>query len=252
MHRDMVRVRTITSIVWAVVVGAGVLVNPVGGQTMMGAVEGGRIVVSAVGEVTVTPDKARVQLGVETRARTAALAAQENARKQTAVLKAIQGAGVKGTQITTMGYGVNPVQRWDDKLQRTVIEGYEVHNLVSVETEVLDQVGAIIDGALAAGANRVAGLDFLVKDASAAEDKALALGVERARRQAEVAAQAAGGAVVGLVEVQVNPDEVGERPPMAMARMEMDFAGKGQPTPVSAGTQTVRVRVLTRWSFERR
>jgi hypothetical protein len=160
--------------------------------------------------------------------------------------------GVKATQITTMGYGVNPVQRWDDKLQRTVIEGYEVHNLVSVETEVLDQVGAIIDGALAAGANRVAGLDFLVKDASAAEDKALALGVERARRQAEVAAQAAGGAVVGLVEVQVNPDEVGERPPVLMARMEMDFSGKGQPTPVSAGTQTVRVRVLTRWSFERR
>ena len=251
MHRDMVRVRTITSIVWAVVVGAGVLVNPVGGQTMTGAVEGGRIVVSAVGEVTVTPDKARVQLGVETRARTAALAAQENARKQTAVLKAIQGVGVKATQITTMGYGVNPVQRWDDKLQRTVIEGYEVHNLVSVETEVLDQVGGIIDGALAAGANRVAGLDFLVKDASAAEDKALALGVERARRQAEVAAQAAGGAVVGLVEVQVNPDEVGERPPMAMARMAMDSA-EGAPTPVSAGTQTVRVRVLTRWSFERR
>jgi uncharacterized protein YggE len=97
----------------------------------------------------------------------------------------------------------------------------------------------------------VAGLDFLVKDASAAEDKALALGVERARRQAEVAAQAAGGAVVGLVEVQVNPDEVGERPPVAMARMAM-ASPEGAPTPVSAGTQVVRVRVMTRWRFEAR
>jgi uncharacterized protein YggE len=247
----MVRVRTITSIVWAVVVGAGVLVNPVGGQTMTGAVEGGRIVVSAVGEVTVTPDKARVQLGVETRARTAALAAQENARKQTAVLKAIQGVGVKATQITTMGYGVNPVQRWDDKLQRTVIEGYQVHNLVSVETEVLEQVGGIIDGALAAGANRVAGLDYVVKDAGEAEDRALAMGVERARRQAKVVAKAAGGVVGGMVEVQVNPEERGERPPMVMARMAMDSA-EGAPTPVSAGTQVVRVRVMTRWRFEAR
>jgi uncharacterized protein YggE len=247
----MVRVRTITSIVWAGLAGAGVLVNPVGGQTMTGAMEGGRIVVSAVGEVVVTPDKARVQLGVETQARTAVLAAQENARKQTAVLKAIQGVGVKATQITTIGYGVSPVQRWDDKLQRTVIDGYQVHNLVVVETEVLEQVGGIIDGALAAGANRVAGLDYLVKDASAAEDRALALGVERARRQAEVVATAAGGVVGGMVEVQVNPEEGGERPPMVMARMAM-ASPEGAPTPVSAGTQTVRVRVLTRWSFELR
>lgn len=38
--------------------------------------------VTARGEVTMAPDKARVQLGVETRAKTAAVAAQENARRQ--------------------------------------------------------------------------------------------------------------------------------------------------------------------------
>ena len=210
-------------------------------------VEGGRIVVSAVGEVVVTPDRARIQLGVETQARTAALAAQENARKQGAVLRAIAAAGVKAGQVTTVGYGVNPVQRWDDKLQRTVIDGYQVHNIVAVETEVLEQVAAILDGALGAGANRVVGLTYGVQDASAAEDRALAQAVERARRQAEVVAKAAGGRVTDMLEVQVGGEEGGDRPPM-MARMAMASA-EGVPTPVSEGTQTVRVRVVTRWGF---
>jgi uncharacterized protein YggE len=244
-------------VVLGVVVGV-VVTRPLGGQAMSGAVtgagtgvglavEGGRIVVSAVGEVVVVPDRARIQLGVETQARTAALAAQENARKQSAVLRAMAAAGVKPGQVSTVGYGVSPVQRWDDKLQRTVIDGYQVHNIVAVETAVLEQVAAILDGALGAGANRVVGLTYGVQDAGAAEDRALALAVERARRQAEVVAKASGGVVTGMVEVQVGGEEGGDRPPV-MARMAMASA-EGVPTPVSEGTQTVRVRVVTRWGF---
>ena len=259
----MVRVRTTSIEVvrrWVGVLVVGwvvgvVLTRPLGGQAMTGGmtgagmlVEGGRIVVSAVGEVVVTPDRARIQLGVETQARTAALAAQENARKQGAVLRAIAAAGVKAGQVTTVGYGVNPVQRWDDKLQRTVIDGYQVHNIVAVETEVLEQVAAILDGALGAGANRVVGLTYGVKDASEAEDRALAQAVERARRQAEGVATAAGGRVTDMLEVQVGGEEGGDRPPVVMARMAMASA-EGVPTPVSEGTQTVRVRVMTRWGY---
>ena len=45
-----------------------------------------QIVVSGRGEVQVAPDRAQVQVGMETQAKTAALASQENSRKQAAIL----------------------------------------------------------------------------------------------------------------------------------------------------------------------
>ncbi|MBU6365576.1 MAG: SIMPL domain-containing protein [Gemmatimonadetes bacterium] len=205
--------------------------------------------VTARGEVTMAPDKARVQLGVETRAKTAAVAAQENARRQGGVLTAIRAFGVPASQITTVGYSVSPVQRYDEKLNTTVVDGYEVHNIVAVETERVEQVGGIIDAALGAGANRVVGIDFLLRDPGAAEDRALERAVQQARRQAEVAARAAGGSVSGLLELRVNPEARPEGNFMvAMARMA---PADGAPTPVSAGTLTVSVTVATRWQFAR-
>ena len=206
-----------------------------------------QITVSARGEVQVAPDRARVQVGVETQAKTAAVAALENNKKQAAILAAIRALGVTATQITTLGYNVSPIQRYDQKLARVVIDGYQVSNIVQVVTDKLDQTGPIIDAALANGANRVAGLDFMVKDASKARDVALAQAVESARRQAEVTAKAAGGTLGELLEINVNEFERPEPRPM-MAMSKMDVAGSA-PTPISEGTATVSVGVSTRWRF---
>jgi len=212
------------------------------------AVQPPQITVSARGEVQVTPDRARVQVGVETQAKTAALAAAENNKKQTAILAAIRALGVPAAQITTMGYNVSPIQRYDDKERRVVIDGYQVSNIVQVITDKLEQAGPIIDAGLANGANRVAGLDFTVKDPSKARDGALAQAVESAKRQAEIAAKAAGGSLGELLEINVNDYERPEpRPMMAMAKMD---AG-GAPTPLSEGTTTVAISVMTRWRFVR-
>lgn len=204
------------------------------------------ISVTARGEVEVSPDRARIQVGIETQAKTAAAAAAENSRKQTAILSAIRALGVPAAQIKTINYSVMPVQRWDQKEQRSILDGYRVSNIVSVETDKLEQAGPIIDAGLNNGANRVAGLEFLVKDQSKAEDAALAQAVERARRQAEVVAKAAGGQVAELLEVIVM--EGGRVEPMAMRAMaKMDAAAA--PTPISEGTTTISVSVSTRWRY---
>ena len=207
-----------------------------------------QITVAARGEVQVTPDRARVQVGVERQAKTAALAAAENNKKQAAVLAAIRALGVPAAQITTLGYNVAPVQRYDDKERRVVIDGYQVSNTVQVVTDKMEQAGPIIDAALANGANRVAGLDFLVKDPSKARDEALAQAVESARRQAEVAAKAAGGTLSDLLEINVNEYERPmPRPMVAAMAVKMDAAGA--PAPISEGTATVAISVQTRWKF---
>lgn len=209
---------------------------------------GPQVMVTARGEVAMTPDRARVQLGVETRAKTASMAAQGNARKQAAVLAAIRGLGVGASQITTVGYSVSPVQRFDEKLNQTVVDGYEVQNIVSVETDRVEEVGSIIDAALGAGSNRVVGVEYLLRNPGMAEDRALEEAVQRARRQADVAAKAAGGRVSGLIEIRVNPESRPEGNFMvAMARMA---PAEGAPTPVNAGTLTVSVTVATKWKVE--
>jgi uncharacterized protein YggE len=220
---------------------------PAGAQMMMPQ-QPPTIAVSARGEVQIAPDRARVQVGVETQAKTPALASQENNRKQTAILAAIRALGVPAAQIQTLNYSVMPIQRYDEKLRRVVIDGYTVSNIVQVETERLELAGQIIDAGLSNGANRVAGLDFFVKNRAKAQDDALTMAVASARRQAEVAAKAAGGQVIELLELAINDFERPEpRPMMAMAKAET--ADAPTPTPLAEGTTTVAVSVLTRWKF---
>lgn len=209
-----------------------------------------QIAVQARGEVQVAPDRARVQVGVETQAKTAAIAAADNSKKQTAVLAAIRALGIPASAISTMNYSVAPVQRYDEKERRVMLEGYRVSNIVQVETDKLEQAGSIIDAALNNGSNRIAGLDFLVKDAAKATDAALTQAVESARRQADVAARAAGGQIAELLEVTVNDFERPQpRQVMAMAKLA---SADASPTPISEGTTTVAVTVSTRWRFEKR
>jgi len=207
-----------------------------------------QIIVSANGEVVISPDRANIQLGVETQAKTATLAAADNNRKQTAVLNAIKALGIPASAITTSNYSVAPMQRWDEKERKTVIDGYRVSNIVVVNVTKIDQSGAVIDAALANGSNRVAGLNFELADPSKAREEALTRAVAQARREAEVAAKAAGGSLGGLLELSVNSYELPRPAPMfAMAKMAND---ESAPTPVSQGTLTIQVGVTTRWSFK--
>jgi uncharacterized protein YggE len=205
------------------------------------------IFVTGRGEVQVAPDRARVQVGMETQARTSQLAAQENNRKQAAILAAIRKLGIPDANIQTLNYTVNPVQRYDEKLQRVVIDGYQVTNIVQVETDRLELAGPIIDAGLSSGANRVAGLDFIVKDRAKAQDKALTDAVTSARRQADVAARAAGGMIVELIELTINEFERPE--PRGMVAMAMKAEAADAPAPIASGTNTISVSVGTRWRF---
>ena len=206
-----------------------------------------QIVVSANGEVVITPDRANIQLGVETQAKTASLASVENNRKQNAVLAAIKALGIPAASITTSSYSVSPIQRWDDKERKTLIDGYRVSNIVIVNVAKIEQSGAVIDGALASGANRVVSLNFELADPSKAREEAISKAVAQARREAEVAAKAAGGGINGLLEITVNSYEQPRQVPMfAMAR---SASVADMSTPVSEGTLTVQVSVTTRWQF---
>jgi uncharacterized protein YggE len=225
--------------------GAALLASPLAAQSMMQHQPPPQIMITAQGDVQVTPDRARVTLGVETEAKTAQEAAQLNANAQTRIVEAVRKAGIPAASIRTTGYNVAPKQQYIPETRTWRVDGYQVTNLVVITVEPVGRAGEVIDVALAAGANRVAGLQFEVKDPTPAREQAITNAVARARREAEIAAKAAGGEVSGLLELTVNSFDASPRPMMEMAVMRADASS----TPISEGTQAVTVSVTTRWTF---
>ncbi|MDB4907027.1 MAG: hypothetical protein JWO05_1811 [Gemmatimonadetes bacterium] len=208
-----------------------------------------QIFTTAQGEAKVTPDRATVQVGVQTRASTAAAAAAENARKQRAIIDAVKATGIPAAQISTTGYSVQPEMAWDKTAQVSRITGYQVVNTVRVEVWALDRVGAVLDAALAKGANQVNSLDFWMSNPDSARREALAMAVAKARGDAEVMARAAGGSLGSLIELtssEYSPPPVFRRE-MAMKAQMADAAQA--PTPIEVGQETVRASVSVRWQF---
>lgn len=204
------------------------------------------ISVSAQGSTRVTPDRATIQIGVQTRGATAAAASAENARVAQRVIAAIKTVGIGAEQISTVNYSVNPEYRHIEN-RSPEITGYTVHNTVVVDVRQIEQVGRVIDASLGAGANMINSLDFYASNTEEARRAALAAAVQKARRDAEIIAQAAGGSLGGLAEASVGAYMI----PMRRENVQMMRAdvGAAAPTPVEPGTELLSVQVTTRWYF---
>ena len=206
-----------------------------------------QIAIAARAEVKVVPDRANIQISVQTRGETAAAAGTENARKQKAVIDALRALGIDAKDISTAGYNVYPEQRYEPN-KEPVIVGYNVTNTLSVELKSINMVGPAIDAALAKGANMINSLQFYASNTDAARQDAIGMAVRKARADADAAAKAAGGSITGLLEVTVGSYYAPPPRPIEM-RIKGAVAAQAADTPISAGDQTVAVDITTRWLF---
>lgn len=205
-----------------------------------------QIATSARGEIRVAPDRATIQISVQTRAVTAAAAASENAVKQKAVFDALRALGLESNQLSTINYNVYPEQRYEPNREPVII-GYNVTNTLLVDVKKLSQVGPVIDAALSKGANMITSLQFYASNTEEARRTAIGTAIQRARLDAEAAARAAGGSLGGLLEVSIGAYDAPPPRPMIMARGQA--AGVAEATPINPGEQTLSVDVNTRWRF---
>ena len=204
-----------------------------------------QIIVSGRGEVKVTPDRATIQISVQSRAPTAAAAAADNAKKQSAVISAIKAIGLKDEQISTSSYSVVPEQKYPPN-ESPITTGYTVTNTVVADVRAVSTVGAIIDAALAHGANLISGLSFYSSNTDAARRAAIASAVEAARADAEAAAKAAHGSLGDLIEIDIGAFS----PPIPRPMMMRAAMATGQEeTPISPGQESVTAEVTARWRF---
>ena len=187
------------------------------------------VTVTGTGVVTAVPDRAQISAGVESRATTARAALQANAAAMEKVIDALKARG--GTDVTTQTVSLSTA--FDEQGRPN---GFVASNVASAETS-LSGAGALIDAAVAAGANTIYGPSLSRSDADALYDQALEKAVADAKERAALLAKAAGrelGRVTALVE-----SGAAEMPMFAAKREAAADAG----TPVVSGGQDTSASV---------
>jgi uncharacterized protein YggE len=184
------------------------------------------ITVVGIGEVTLVPDIARINIGAEARSESVAAAKAEVDRQMAAIVAALQELGIAEKDIQTTNYSIYferepvPVVR-----EGPTEEGqgmYRVSNMVQVTVREVEQAGEVLDAVVQAGANQVFGVNFTISDRALWEGQAREKAMADAKARAEDLARLAGAK---LGQVLTISEVIGSTPVPVMA--ERAYGGGG-------------------------
>jgi uncharacterized protein len=188
------------------------------------------ITVTGTGTVEAVPDIATLSIGVTTQGETAAEALTANSTALDAVMARLTAAGIEARDMQTSNLSLNP--NWtgydSSSVAGQTIAGYVASNMLTIRVRALDGLGAVLDAAVADGANTLNGVTFGLADPEPALNEARQEAVADARARAELLAAAAGvklGRVLSISEGSAPMD------PVPMFRAEASAA----PVPVAGG-----------------
>lgn len=223
------------------------------------------ISVSGHGEAEGKPDLARVTLGIETREKVATEATEKANQQMAAILTAIKQKGVPDEDVRTQNFSVNfepepyppgphpaevearPAPAEKPGSTEVATPGprgfYRVSNTVVVTVRKLDELGALLGAATAAGANNVWGVQFDIEDPSKLEAEARSEAMAEARGRAEQLARLAGVKLGSVVSV----GDSGGGPIRADG---YGFSMKAANVPVESGQLTISQDVQVVFAIE--
>src|SRR3954451_823337 len=200
------------------------------------------ISVSGEAQVSVPPDRAEIDAGVSTEAKTAREASETNNAAMGKVLLALKGAGIEEQDFQTSRLSLQP-QYAPNRSGPNAVVGYRADNRVTVKLRDVTKIAATIDLLVAAGANELGGINFMVSTASKLLDEAREQAIADARRKAEIYAKAA-GVTLG------SPVSISEEGTPGAAPFRKMAAGMAASAPVAQGEETLHVTVSVVWAIK--
>lgn len=200
------------------------------------------LTVTGQGEASAPPDQAQIMAGVQTVAATVIESTRQNQAAVEKIMRSLEDQGIEPADIQTSGYNVWAEQRHDPRGSGEItLTGYGVSNVVNVVVRDIDRVGEVLAAVTNAGANSIHGVQFMVEDTAALEQRARAEAMAHARAQAESLAELAG---VELGEVLTISMSSGGGQPRPMGVRFAAQMAEAAPVPgISPGQLDVVVQV---------
>jgi uncharacterized protein YggE len=195
------------------------------------------IQVEGEGQVTASPDRAIITLGVITEGMQLRTVQADNAAVTAQVIQSLRQLNIPQEQIQTVDYRIESEYDYIDGKQ--IFRGYKVTHNFQITTDNIGQAGIIVDTAVANGANNVAGIRYTLTNADLYEKQALSLAVRNAVGKAGAIAQAMS------ITIDPTPVRVQELPSTSMTPQPMSAALKASAvTPLSPGQLTITASLL--------
>ena len=194
------------------------------------------ITVSASGKVTMTPDVARVSLGVSITKPTVKDARAAAATVMTNVIAAIKALGVADADIQTVGLNLYPQYANGSS---TKIVGYTLGNQIQITVRNLDKADEVVDAAMAKGATDVNGISFDIADPAKALNDARVAAITQAQAAATAMASAAKVTLGSVVSIT----DASQPSPVYYGRMMGAAPAADSATPIQAGSQEISATV---------
>ena len=208
----------------------------------------GGITVSGSATISVEPDLAILDMGVEAFGKTVSFARSDAAIAMDAIVSSLKSEGVLEKDIQTQRLNISPKYEWQEisigsqVTNKQVLTGYSVSNSVRVKIRDLDHVGKIVDSASESGGDfvRVNGISFNLEDTYNLMPQLREQAVQNAFMKADEYASAAGlrlGSITSL-------SEVGSSSPSSAIGNQMRAMSALIESPISGGELQVSLTVL--------
>lgn len=159
------------------------------------------ISVTGRGEIEIEPDVAYVSFGVETEGTTANKAQEENAKIFAAVEKILlENYKIEKKELKTTNFQVNPKYNYQDRVEPEIV-GYTASHMVQVTYRNLQEIGALLDDASKAGANRIHNIEFSTEKTEQYQLEAIEKAMGNAKSKADTIAKTLNESIKGAVYV---------------------------------------------------
>ena len=162
---------------------------------------GRSVQVSGTAVINVTPDRALIQLGVQSNGSTPETVEAFNSDAIQRVTNAVRLLGVEPKDIATDWYIIEPVYEENNSLY---IKGYRINNAIAITLRDVSKTSKVIAAALKAGANQVINVDLYTSELRKYRDQARETAMKAAREKAQALASAAGAEAGCALSINEN------------------------------------------------
>ena len=204
-------------------------------------IKNNKIILRGDGVVSVFPDLTVIRLGVVSEGENLSQLQAENGMVVSNIIQALEQIGVDN--ISTLNYFIEKNYVYEDGSR--IDRGYIIRNILEIKTSDMDNIGLIIDTAVANGANHVEQVLFQVFDPSVYYQEALNLAImdaiEKARNIGETF-----GFKINMTPTNIMEHGTIKEPPVpfSLAR-EFDAV-----TPILPGDQRITASVTMEFMME--